>query len=260
MTSHIRFVDGASYERYMGQWSQLVSDEFLQWLSAPAGWRWLDVGCGNGAFTEMLVARCAPSTVDGVDPSAEQIAFAQSRPAGRVATFQQGNALALPFGDDVFDAAVMPLVIAFVPDPAKGVAEMARVVRSGGLVSAYMWDTPGQRFPYQVLMNEMRAMGVEIPQPPRPEVSAMDALRQLWDDAALTAVETRALTVARTFESFEYWWDTVRGGPSVGPPLAAMPADALARLEARMRDVLPIAPDGSITYSATANAVKGVTR
>ena len=59
----IRFDNGSTYERYMGLWSQAVGDEFLAWLAPPAGAHWLDVGCGNGAFTEMLVARCAPSMV-----------------------------------------------------------------------------------------------------------------------------------------------------------------------------------------------------
>ena len=48
--------------------------------------------------------------------------------------------MALPFDADRFDAAVMALVIFFVPEPAKGVSEMMRVVRSGGLVAAYVWD------------------------------------------------------------------------------------------------------------------------
>ena len=47
--------------------------------------------------------------------------------------------MALPFETDRFDAAVMALVLFFVPDPAKGVAEMARVVRPGGTVSTYLW-------------------------------------------------------------------------------------------------------------------------
>jgi ubiquinone/menaquinone biosynthesis C-methylase UbiE len=121
MTDQIRFDDGVAYERYMGQWSQRVGETFLNWLAPPSGLRWLDVGCGNGAFTEMLVDRCAPSSVHGIDPSEGQLSFARTRPASRVAQFRQGDAMALPFPDDIFDAAVMPLVIFFVPDPARGV-------------------------------------------------------------------------------------------------------------------------------------------
>jgi ubiquinone/menaquinone biosynthesis C-methylase UbiE len=122
--SEIRFDDGAGYERYMGKWSQLAGDTFLDWLAPAPGLRWLDVGCGNGAFTETLVERCAPASVDGIDPAAGQLAHARARPAARIAQFHQGDAMALPFPDDTFDVAVMPLVIFFVPEPAEGVAEM----------------------------------------------------------------------------------------------------------------------------------------
>lgn len=258
--SQIRFIDGAGYERYMGTWSQLAGGAFLDWLAAPSGWRWLDVGCGNGAFTEMLVEHCAPASVHGIDPSEAQIAFARARQTTRSADFQQGNAMALPFDEDAFDAAVMPLVIAFVPEPAKGVAEMARVVRPGGIVSAYMWDQPSGGFPYHALMMEMRAAGVAVPQPPSPDACRIEVLHDLWTNAGLTDVETRSILVERTFADFDDYWHTVRLGPSVGPPLAAMDARDLARLEARMRELLPTDPHGHITYGARANAAKGRVR
>src|SRR5471030_806747 len=163
MTDQIRFDDGAAYQRYMGKWSQLAGETFLDWLAPSSGWRWLDVGCGNGAFTEMIVERCAPLSVQGIDPSKDQLAYARTRSASRIAQFSLGDAMALPFADDTFDAAVMPLVIFFVPDPAKGVAEMARVVCPGGIVTAYVWDMFGGGFPYHALQDEMRSMGVAVP-------------------------------------------------------------------------------------------------
>lgn len=99
-TQGIRFTDGASYERMMGTWSRLVGDVFLAWLEPQPRQRWIDVGCGNGAFTELLVERCAPIEVQGIDASEEQLAFARTRPAARLARFQQGNAMALPFPEE----------------------------------------------------------------------------------------------------------------------------------------------------------------
>src|SRR5216684_2398081 len=103
----IRFDDGAAYERMMGKWSRLAGEIFLDWLAPPAGLRWIDVGCGNGAFTELVVERCAPAEVHGIDPSEGQLAFARARGAARVAEFRQGDAIALPFPDNSFDLAVM---------------------------------------------------------------------------------------------------------------------------------------------------------
>ncbi len=87
----IRFDDGAAYERMMGVWSRSVGEIFLDWLAPAPGLRWIDVGCGNGAFTELLVERCAPADVQGVDPSQEQLAFARTRPAARLAKFNLGG-------------------------------------------------------------------------------------------------------------------------------------------------------------------------
>jgi SAM-dependent methyltransferase len=253
----IRFDNGAAYERYMGKWSQLAGEVFLDWLAPKPGLRWLDVGCGNGAFTEMLVERCAPVSVQGIDPSEEQLAYARTRPASLIGQFRRGDAMALPFPDDTFDVAVMPLVIFFVPDPAKGVAEMTRVVCPGGTVTAYAWDMPGGGFPYEALQAEMRELGLAVPAPPNPDASKIEALQDLWTGAGLEAVETRAITVRRTFTDFDDYWTTILGGPSVRPTLAAMAAEDLAVLKTRMQARLSSEPSSHITYSAWANAVKG---
>src|SRR5262249_34572637 len=79
----IRFDDGAAYERRMGYWSRLAGDIFLDWVARRSGLRWIDIGCGNGAFTELLVERCAPAEVQGIDPSEGQLAFARTRAAAR---------------------------------------------------------------------------------------------------------------------------------------------------------------------------------
>jgi ubiquinone/menaquinone biosynthesis C-methylase UbiE len=115
----IRFNDGAAYEQMMGAWSRLAGESFLGWLAPHPGLRWIDIGCGNGAFTQLLIERCAPEEVHGIDPSEGQLAFARARPQARMAQFRQGDAMALPFPDHRFDAAVMALVIFFVPDPVK---------------------------------------------------------------------------------------------------------------------------------------------
>jgi SAM-dependent methyltransferase len=253
----IHFNDGAAYERYMGEWSQLAGKKFLDWLAPEPGLRWLDVGCGNGAFTEMIVQRCAPAVVEGIDPSEQQLSYARERLSSSRARFRQGDAMAQPFADDAFNAAVMPLVIFFVPDPARGVAEMSRVVCPGGIVCAYAWDMIGGGFPYAALQDEIRGMGIDVPVPPSGDASGSEAMRDLWAGAGLEAIETCELSVERTFSDLDDYWMTVRGGPSVGPKLAAMTSGDLAVLKARMGELLPAGTDGRITYSARANAIKG---
>ena len=253
----IRFDDGAAYERMMGVWSRFAGGIFLDWLALPKGLRCVDVGCGNGAFTELLIERCAPVEVQGIDPSAAQLDFARTRPAGRLAQFQQGDAMALPFPDNRFDAAFMALVIFFVPEPAKGIAEMARVVRPGGTVAAYAWDMLGGGFPMEPIFSELRELGHEPLRPPRPEASGMQAMRELWTGAGLQEVETRKITVQRSFANFDEFWATSTGSGSIKPTLAALPAGVLETLKSRVRPKLPADAAGRITYGAFANAVKG---
>ena len=128
--------------------------------------------------------------------------------------------MALPFAQHRFDAAVMALVIFFVPDPAQGVAEMARVVQPGGLVAAYAWDVLGGGFPFDPIWQEIRAAGVTPLLPPNPSAGGLEALRDLWTAAGLEAVETREIVVERTFATFEDYWatSTITGGvrPTAG--------------------------------------------
>jgi SAM-dependent methyltransferase len=258
MVDHqIRFDDGAAYERYMGSWSRLAGEIFLNWLTPLPGLRWIDIGCGNGALTELLVERCAPAEVQGIDPSEAQLAFARARPAARAAKFRQGDAMALPFFQDRFDAAVMALVIFFIPDPAKGVAEMVRVVCPDGTVATYAWDMLGGGFPLEPIQAEMRAMGLKPVLPPSVGASRMEALRNLWTGAGLDAVETREITVHRTFADFDDFWTTSLLGASIRPMIAAMASGDVELLKTRVHARLPADAAGRITYSARANAVKG---
>lgn len=53
----IKFTDGAAYERFMAPWSRSAGTLFLDWLATRSGLAWADVGAGNGAFTELLLAK-----------------------------------------------------------------------------------------------------------------------------------------------------------------------------------------------------------
>jgi ubiquinone/menaquinone biosynthesis C-methylase UbiE len=52
------FSDGAAYELFMGRWTRAVGAVFLDWVAPPSGARWLDIGCGTGVFTELVLAWC----------------------------------------------------------------------------------------------------------------------------------------------------------------------------------------------------------
>jgi ubiquinone/menaquinone biosynthesis C-methylase UbiE len=252
------FSDGKAYERMMGRWSKLAGRIFLDWLAPPQNLRWVEVGCGNGAFTEELIARCAPAAVSAIDPSEGQLSFARARPGTTLAQFRRGDAQALPFADRSFDAAAMALVITFLPDPAKAVAEMARVVKPGGLVASYMWDTLGGGVPLAPLEAALKSLGKTPPSRANPAASRRETMQALWQAAGLQAVDTRQIRIPVVYSSFDDFCESnlVPIGPS-GQLISAMPASEQQQLKARLREQLPIAADGRITYEAFANAVKG---
>ena len=254
--NQIRFEDGAAYETYMGIWSRKVGEEFLAWLKPPRDLSWLDVGCGNGAFTALLAERAKPLSIIGVDPSPAQLDFARTRPGVSIARFEAGHAMELPAADDSVDAAVMALVIAFVPDPAKGVAEMARVVKPGGLVSAYMWDWP-EGFPFHHSHKIIEDRGLPAIAPPSWEASREARLVELWQGAGLADVESRAITVERTFPDFETLWAITLTGPRVATLAATLSPEVKAEIRQTLKDMLRVDEGRPVTLKATANAVKG---
>lgn len=256
----IRFDDGAAYERMMGIWSAKAGEIFLDWLALPKGRSWIDIGCGNGAFTEQIIRHNAPSAVEGIDPSEGQIAYAKTRAATGMATFRLGEAMALPFEASAFEVAVMALVIFFVPDPSRGVAEMARVVQPGGTVAAYAWDMNGGGFPLEDILKELRAIGLSPIWPPSSDASRVEEMMRLWTDAGFEGVETRRIDVTRTYASVDDFWGAASGSMSLKTTLAKMEPARLADLKACVRKHLREESDGRITVSAHANAVKGRVR
>lgn len=255
----IKFDDGAAYENFMGIWSQKAGASFLDWLAPAQGQQWLDVGCGNGAFSEMIMRRLQPARLDGIDPSAAQISFAQDRAGTRGGHFRVGDAMALPYADNSVDQAVMALVIFFVPEPAVGVAEMARVTRPGGVVSAYAWDlADGGGFPYAMMVDAFKALGRTPPMPPQAAVATPEGLRSLWQGAGLKDVQTTTIHVERVFASFEDFWKTALLGPVIAPAIAGMQAHELEKMQAMVREALTFDAQGQVIGKAWAYAVSGV--
>jgi ubiquinone/menaquinone biosynthesis C-methylase UbiE len=252
------FTDGKSYERLMGRWSRLAGEKFLTWLDAPKGLRWIDVGCGNGAFTEELVTRCAPAAVVAIDPSDEQLAFARARPGTGMVDFRNAGAQELPFPSASLDVAVMALAISFVPDPARAVLEMARVARPGGIVATYMWDFVAGGAPLDPVAAAMRSLGINPPLPPKTEASRSEVLQGLWEGAGLESIESRPITITVAFSNFEDFWESnsLPVGP-LGKAIETMSTAAKEELRVRLRDQLPIAADGRIAFESRANAIKG---
>jgi ubiquinone/menaquinone biosynthesis C-methylase UbiE len=251
------FTDGQAYERLMGRWSRAAGEIFLDWLSLPKGLKWLDVGCGTGAFTELIIERASPLHVSAIDPAEDQIAYARTRPATAAVNFRVGDSQSLHFADHEFDVAAMALVIIFVPDPVKAVAEMKRVVKSGGIVATYMWDMLGGGFTQQPIRDALKAMNVEI-QSPRQTNSRLDNLTNFFETAGLESITTRTIEITVSYANFDEYWaaETGLANPTTQPIRKMAPTD-VERLKEYLREHLRTDKNGRIAYPARANAIKG---
>jgi len=254
------FDDGVAYELMMGRWSALVARPFLDWLALPAGLAWLDDGSGDGSFTQALVEHQLPATVVGVDPAPAQLSYARQRLADGRVRFLEGDAQNLPLPDACVDAAVMALVLFFVPDPLQGVREMVRVVRADGVIAAYHWDLAGGGFPLQPILDAVHAGGYQSQQPPSAWAAALKASEDLWRSAGLVDVHTRQFEVSRTFESFDDFWRSAHGSPRLRDLFASLSPAELQHIKEDARGRIASAGDGSLAIMARANAVKGRTR
>jgi SAM-dependent methyltransferase len=255
------WASGAGYEPFIGRWSRLVAREFLAWLDVPPGSGWLDVGCGTGALSQAILQQAAPSQVTGVDASPAYVAFARESVADARARFLVGDAQALPVETAAYDVAVAGLVLNFVPDPGRAVAEMARATVADGLVAAYVWDyADGMR-----LLRHFWDAALALD----PAARAHDegrrfplcrpaALADLFSSARLAEVAGRAIEVSTPFRDFDDYWLPFLDGQGPAPGYAmALDEDHRAALRERLRASLPIGSDGSTHLTARAWAVRG---
>jgi SAM-dependent methyltransferase len=253
--------DAERLERYVGRWSRLVARAFVDWLGVPAGGRWLDVGCGSGALTETVLARTVPASVTGVDTSAAYVAYAAGRVSDPRAAFAVGDAQALDRPDASFDAVVSSLVLNFLPDPGRGVAEMTRVVRPGGVVGGYVWDYAGEmqlmrRF--WDVATDLDTAAAELDEGRRMAGCNPPALEALFLGAGLEEVETRGIDAPTVFAGFDDYWAPFEGGQGPAPGYCvSLPEERRAALRERLRETLPVEADGSIRLIARAWAVRG---
>jgi SAM-dependent methyltransferase len=253
---------GSPYERYVGRWSRVVARQFLAWLAVPAGSHWIDVGCGTGALTQMILGLAAPEAITSVDQSLGFARYARQQTPSSRAAFAVADAQRLPFPSALAEAVVSGLVLNFVPDADAAVREMVRVARPGGVISAYVWDYAGEMQFMRFFWDAAVALD--------PAIAALDegsrfplcnpeSLAAAFEGAGLDAVTVRPIDIPTVFQDFDDYWTPFLGGQGSAPGYCmSLSEDDRSRLREHIRAALPFAPDGSIHLVARAWAVRGV--
>jgi len=251
---------GDAYERYIGRWSRPAAGAFLAWLALPAGLDWLDVGCGTGALSQAVLDGCAPASVTGVEPASGFREATLQRLGTRV-TILAGDAQDIPLADATLDVVVSGLMLNFVPDPVAGLVEMARILRPGGTLAAYVWDYAGRMDLIRIFWDVAVALdpaasqydeGLRFP------LCNPDPLVATFAQAGLEDVTVQAIDVPSLFTDFNDFWQPFLGatGPAPGY-VASLSKPNRAALRDELAARLPVASDGAISLLARAWAVRG---
>jgi SAM-dependent methyltransferase len=239
----------------MGRYSRLLSPQLADLTGITRGARALDVGCGPGALTSELVARLGPEAVVAVDPSSPFVEAARARNPG--VEVLEASAESLPFEDATFDAALAQLVVHFMTDPVAGIGEMRRVTKSGGVVTACVWDYGGGISPLGAFWQAARELQPDLEDDESRRAGARAGhLTELFVAAGLRDVEETALSVALEHPSFEAWWQPFELG--VGPPgafLQRVEPDRRALVRERARALVPAT---DFVHDVRAWAVRGI--
>lgn len=246
-------VDAEAYDRFMGRYSSPLAAGFAAFLRVAPGQRALDVGCGPGALVTELVRRLGADAVAAVDPSPTFVEAARARFPG--VDVRAGSAEDLPFDDDAFDVVGAQLVVHFMADPTRGIAEMARVARPGGVVGATVWDFVGGRAPVSPFWEASTSVLEAIEDESGLAGAGPGQLGSLLASSGITEVEERALSISVSHETFDEWWEPFTLG--VGPAGAAAAALAEAELDAVRERCRELLGDGPFTLTAAAWAARG---
>ncbi len=256
--------DGDGYERVMGRWSRRLAEPFLDFVGTADGERVLDVGCGTGGLASALVQRCRAAQVRGVDFAPVYIDHAKRNQHDPRIAFEVGDACALTYPAHSFDRVLALLLLHFVPDAERAIAEMRRVARPGAVVGAAVWDARGGFVANRLFFdtaavldpkaNERRARNYTRP------MTRPGELANAWHAAGFTDVVATSLSIRMEFASFDDYWAPYIGKDGPAAEYVAALSDAE---RARLREAVRLAyldgePDGPRSFAALAWAVKGI--
>ncbi|HXG26373.1 MAG TPA: methyltransferase domain-containing protein [Candidatus Binatia bacterium] len=247
-------VAAEAYDRFMGRFSRLLAPQMADLANIAPGMRALDVGCGTGALTAVLVDRLGTANVAGIDPSESFVAAARERfPEVRI---EHGSAEALPFGDRAFDAALAQLVVHFMTDPVGGIREMARVTRPGGVVAACVWDHAGGTGPLGLFwraVSDLRPGSVDESRLPGARAGH---LVEIFQQAGLTNIEASTVAADLEMATFDAYFEPFTRG--VGPAGAYVQALDPPERERLREHARALAGPEPFTIKARAWAARGV--
>ena len=241
-------VPADAYGRYMGRYSEPLAVELADAAGVAPGQRALDVGCGPGGLTAVLVERLGSDHVAALDPSASFVEAARTRLPG--VDIRLASAESIPFDDDSFDVALAELVVHFMSDPVAGITEMARVTKPGGTIAACVWDHTGDTGALSPFWKVVRTFDPDADDESGLAGAREGQLASIFGAAGLRDIRSMTLTVHVDWTGFDEWWEPFTFG--VGPAGAYVKSLDDDRREALRRACAASLPTGPFTIDASA--------
>jgi len=255
------WLSGFAYEKFMGRWSTLVAQRFLSWLAIPPDRSWLDVGCGTGTLTKLILETYQPKEIISIDPSSAFISHAQRSTTNSSVHFRIGQAESLDLDSSSIDTIVSGLVLNFVPQPKAAMAEMLRVLKPGGKIGIFVWDYARGMQMLRYFWDaavKLDSTANKFDEGIRFPLCQEGQLESLIQASGFKQVEATVIEVKTIFQDFDDYWQPFLGnvGPAPSYTMSLSQKDR-QRLEDKLRKSLPIDQNGSISLTARAWAIKG---
>ncbi|TGU94847.1 class I SAM-dependent methyltransferase [Mesorhizobium sp. M00.F.Ca.ET.151.01.1.1] len=264
MTSSFTVHDASGYEQLMGRWSRKLAPKFIGFAGLAPGEKILDVGCGTGSLTFELAKSAELASIEAIDFSPVFVEAAKRRNADPRIEIQQADATALPFADNAFDRALALLVLHFVPEAGKAVAEMRRVTRPGGVVAAVVWDHLGGMAGMRMMIDTVAALSESGRQLRsrycfQPMMQPGEMKRSFVEQGLADVTETE-LMIRMDYQDFADFWAPISAGEGpLGKYMSTLEAAERERAEAAVRDAYQAGrPDGPRSFANVAWACRGM--
>ena len=264
MTSSFNVRRASGYEQLMGRWSRKIAPQFIEFAGIKDGERVLDVGCGTGSLTFALPKAANVAEVVAIDYAQVFVEEAMRLNNDQRIYIQHADALALPFQNDRFDRALALLVLHFVPEASKAVAEMRRVVRSGGVVAAAVWDHLGGLPVMRMVLDTMApldaaAVSLRSHYCFQPMMKPGE-MRETFVAQGLADVEETSLMIRMDYELFEDFWQPIAAGEGpIGNYVAALDEPRRMQANEAVRAAYEAGrSDGPRSFAAVAWACRGL--
>jgi ubiquinone/menaquinone biosynthesis C-methylase UbiE len=260
------YTNPASYDEFMGRWSRRLALRFAAFAGVSPAKRVLDVGCGTGILSRILLDLGPDIEIVGIDPAASYVEYARRSVPSSRARFEIGAGDRLPFADRAFDATLALLVLQEFPDAPRAVREMARVTRHGGCVATCKWDFRNGMPMLALFWQAAEAVAPEAvvcrraERGLRPAYDRLEDIITLWENCRLAEVRTAVLEISLEFASFEDFWLPFLGGPTGDSAFARDLNDATGGAVAkRLQEIVEAEyGNGGFVLAARAWAVAGI--